>query len=83
MEPMAGKLRCDNSTTNWAIWVTNESWDSAGRSSKIVSKRTPETYMDSKWYGQSDKLKAEKLARSCLLKEHMCSQRMGVIEFIT
>jgi len=32
MEPMAGKLRCDNSTMNCAIWVTNESCNSAGRS---------------------------------------------------
>ncbi len=45
MEPMARKLRCNNSTMNYAICAINESCQSTGRSLKIMSKRTPETCM--------------------------------------
>src|SRR6267154_694062 len=81
MEPMAGKLRWDHSTMNCAIWVTNESCDSAGRSSKILSRRTPETYIQSKCYGQPDNLQRGEV-KSCLVEEYMRPQRMGVIELI-
>ena len=81
MEPMAGKERCDSSTMNCASCVTNESCDSAGRSSKIVSRRTPGIYTRIK-HGMVNQTKRKIGIRACLLEEHMRSQRMGVIELI-
>jgi hypothetical protein len=82
MEPMAGKLRWDNSTMNCAIWVTNESCDSAGRSSKIVSRRTPETYRQSKSNTVNQTNAKQRSKKLCLFEEYMRTQRMGGIELI-
>jgi hypothetical protein len=45
MEQMAGKERCDSCAMNCVSCLTNKSCDSAGRSSKIMSRRTPGTYI--------------------------------------
>ncbi len=79
MEPMAGKETRDASSMKCASCVTKESCASAGRSSKMASRRTPETCVRT-----SMSFRVRYICGvSYLFEEHVRAQGMRPIEVIS
>ena len=79
MEPISGKEWRDASSMKCASCVTKESCASAGRSSKMLSRRTPETC--GRRFGIEQKRYIRGL--SYLFEEHVGPKRMRLIKLIS